>query len=375
MWIMQRIYLDHNAAALLDPVVRDYLKSYLDAPLLNPSSLHEEGRRAKACLLSAREKIAKELGVTADELIFTSGATEAIHLAIHTLVKKNRKATFLSTEIDHPALYEGLLSHAAGNVAFVPVDFHGMPSIQSIEESITEKTGALLFSAANSETGVKLDIEGVAALARKRQLPLFLDATAWVGREPFKMVPGITGIAFSSFKMHGPAGVGALIWQDGEIAPFMEGGGQERGMRSGTENLFGILGMAKALEIAAMGSFAHVKTLRLLRDNMEKELQSRFKEIEINGSGERMAHVSNLYIPYIEGDELLIALDRAGIAASLGSACSSGSLQPSRTLLKMGYSAKRAQNSLRISLSRMTLEEEISLFIDKITSIISSYLK
>lgn len=366
--MMEPIYLDNNAGTQLDPEVRDFLKSLLDRPILNPSSLHRYGQKAKSLLLSAKDSIGKRFGFVSNEVIFTAGATESLNLVIHSLLCAYPEKQILSTRIEHPALYETLCQKKA-EVCFLDVGEYGVPTFEQIKSHLSGKISAMMFSAANSETGVKLEIEKVADLALRYKIPLILDATAWVGKEPFPIHPGISALCFSSFKFHGPQGVGALLVRNIPMRPLFYGGPQQENLRSGTEALFSILGMEKALDRCYENFSTSVEKTAFLRDLLEKKVAEFFPVVR-NGLGPRMAHVSNLYFPEIDGDGLFIALDRQGVCVSLGSACSSGALKPSRTLLEMGFSKKRALSSIRFSLSRYTSEEEIHRTVETLRKIL-----
>jgi cysteine desulfurase len=329
-----KIYLDNNATTPLAPEAFQVMQEELLGPPSNPSSVHSYGREAKSKLQKARDTVAAHFGVSPSQVIFTSGATEGINTLIHSL-----RSGFATTLLEHPAVYETAQS-TLQPLHYLPVQASGAPDLSSLPSM------PLFLSTANSETGIKLDLTALSS----HPYPIFLDATASVGREKLLLPPNLSALAFSAHKFHGPKGVGAIILFDRSLfRPLLIGGSQEEGRRAGTENLAGILGLAKALEIAPLTSLAY------LRDRFEELLPM----AEQNGTGERVSHVSNLFFPGVDGESLLFRLDLAGVAASHGSACRAGALEPSRTLLAMGYSKNRARSSLRFSFSRFNTLEEV----------------
>ena len=236
----------------------------------------------------------------------------------------------------------------------------GTPTPASLERALKNNTQLIVLSCANSETGVKLDLEGIAEVAGRFNIPLILDGVALLGKERFSIPPGVTGIGFSGHKIHGPKGVGFVFVRSGfTLTPLFSGGGQENKLRGGTENLSGILGLARALSILEEEGERGRQKMEKLRDRLEAGLKEKIPSLTVNGTGPRVVNTSNLCFPNVNGESLLIALDQEKIALSHGSACSSGALEPSRVLLNMGLSKKHAASSLRLSLSRMNTEEEI----------------
>lgn len=338
----------------------------LSGPPANPSSVHAFGQRARALLIEAREKVAKFFHVRPEEIIFTSGGTEAINYFL-----KGLKGHVVTTEIEHSAIFN-TLQNSGLRVSFVPVGLWGAPLATKIEEAITDQTTAIVLSASNSETGVKIDLNAIAKLAIKRNIPLFIDAVSYIGKERLVIQPGVSALALSAHKFHGPKGVGALyLSSQVKMLPQMTGGAQENQRRAGTENLSGILGLAKALEILEFesGNLLH------LRLHLEKGLSEMIPDIAMNGLGPRISNTSNIAFLGVDGEALLMQLDLAGIAVSHGSACSSGSLEPSRVLINMGIDRKIARSSLRFSLSRMNTKEEIDRTIEITAQIVKNLRK
>ncbi len=333
----------------------------LSGPPANPSSVHFFGQRAKGLLLSARQKVATFFGALPEEIIFTSGGTESINYFLRTL-----KGHVITTKIEHSAVLKTLEALHL-DVTYVPVGPWGAPLLEQIEEAILPQTSAIVLSAANSETGVKIDLGAIAQLAERRNIPLFIDAVAHIAKEPFVLYPGISALSLSAHKFHGPKGVGALYLSSRiKLPPQITGGSQENAKRAGTENLAGILGLAEALQIFDPSS-THLLNLRV---RLEKGLFDEIPDIAMNGDGPRICNTSNIAFLGVDGEALLMQLDLAGIAVSHGSACSSGSLEPSRVLTNMGMDRKRARSSIRFSLSRMNTEKEIDLVIGKTAQIV-----
>lgn len=360
----RRIYLDNNATTPIDPIVAKTVLEELSHTPANPSSSHFYGQRARQKLQSARDAIAKAIGAQSREIVFTSGGTEALNMLLRGASLKN--GPIVSSVVEHAAVYDTLkaLEKQGRQVRFLQTGKWGAVRLDAAEEALRQGAAALCLMAVNNETGVKTDIVSMASLAERYEVPFFVDGIASFGKEPFSFTPGIMAICFSAHKFHGPQGVGfAAIRQHLKWSSQMTGGGQELGRRSGTENMPGIVGMAKAVEL-----FAPQKI---------QELQKRFEQgllalgdVSINGEGPRICNVSNVCFHGVDGESLLIQLDRFGICASLGSACASGGLEPSRVLLNMGYTRKEAESSLRFSLSRMTTQEDIDKALDILSQLI-----
>ena len=353
------IYLDNNATTLLDPLVKKHMSFLPDKPY-NPSSIHFLGKEAKKIITQARDTIASALCAPSSTLYFTSGGTESMNMLINGLY--SGKGNILSTNIEHSCVFESL-SHLQKNgvhVEYVPVGFEGAPSVDSIKAHINKETTMMVFSAVYSETGAKLNLEEVAKLALNHRITLVIDGVALLGKEAFTIYPGITGMGFSSHKLHGPKGVGlAYIAHDACCKPLLFGGPQENGQRAGTENLEGIHGFSKAVELLSIELPSASKKMEELRELFENVLKKQLPDVEINGTASRICNTSNIYFPDIDAESLLIAMDRYGICASAGSACSSGALEPSRVLLNMGFARKRAKSSVRFSFCRFNNKEEI----------------
>lgn len=350
---MRKIYLDYNATTQLDPRVIEAMQWELRVGPSNPSSIHSFGRAARARLSRARQQVASYLGVLDEEIIFTSSGTESLNLALHGL---QIKGTIITTRIEHAAMFN-TIQRMGNPVCYLPVGEKGHIDLQDLENAASNGADLIALSAVNSETGVKNPLKEIAEIAEKYGIPCLIDGVALLGKEAFSIPKGITMMAFSSHKIHGPKGVGLLfVRKKTKLSPLFSGGAQERMLRPGTENLTGIIGFAKAVEILAEELPKAAERMSTLQKKLE-----RIEGIEVVGTGPRVCNTSSLMFPKIDGEALLFTLDQAGIAVSMGSACSSGSLEPSRVLLEMGLSRKQALSTLRFSLSRFTTEEEIEM--------------
>ncbi|NNM44007.1 MAG: cysteine desulfurase [Chlamydiae bacterium] len=368
-----RIYLDNNATTFVDPRVLEAMIPVFSTFGGNPSSIHHFGQEARNLLQNSRTTIARYLQVKPNELFFTSGGTEAINMILQGFFAM-RKGHIISSTIEHSAVYHTLqfLEKQGCRVTFLPVGLTGAVTLSQVEESITPDTCFIALSAANSETGVKTDIEGIANLAKAKGIPFFVDGVALLGKEPFHVPDGVSAMAFSGHKLHAPKGIGlAFLRSTLSIPPLLLGGGQEYGKRSGTENLPGIVGLAKAIELLEIELPKATEEMQSLKAYFETTLVNQLGNVVINGSGPRVCNTSNLSFPGLDGESLLIHLDLAGIAASHGSACSSGALEPSRVLRNMGLEKSLAQSAIRFSLSRFTTKSEVEMAVSLLVNIVS----
>ena len=325
---------------------------HLSSSPANPSSPHAFGRSARASLQTARQTVADFFHVSPKQVIFTSGGTEGLNSCL------KKEGHLITSEIEHAAILKPLSDYP--HVTYLKVDAWGAPLPEKLEAAITPHTRQIILSAANNETGVKSDLKALSEIARSHHIPLIIDGVALLGKGDVVIPSGVAAIAFSSHKIHGPKGVGCLILNATHpFIPLIKGGGQEHGLRSGTENLAGIIGFARALEL--LSSHDYLK-MQHLRDYFESSLP----HISLNGLGPRVSSVSNLAFEGCDGETLLIDLDRHGIAVSHGSACSTLALEPSHVLLKMGYPKKRVLSSLRFSLSRLTTQDELNYTIERL---------
>jgi len=366
----KRIYLDNNATTPIDPNVLDAMVKHLKRGAYNPSSIHFFGQEGKKILAESRKIIADFLKVKTSEIFFTSGGTEGINFLIRGALL-HPKSHIIASPIDHACVYNTIedLREKGAHISYLSVNSYGTIQVKDLEQALESNTKLIVLSAANSETGVKLEIEKIALVAKNANIPLILDGVALLGKEPFSIPEGVSGMAFSAHKFHGPQGIGFIFIRSGfKPSPLFTGGNQEKTLRSGTENLPGIVGMAHALAILNQNqAHAHMK---FLQEYFEKHLMQEIPGLKVNGEGPRLPSTSNLYFPNIDAESLLISLDMHKIAASYASACASGALEPSRTLLNMGYSKKRASSSLRFSFSRMNTLEEIKKAVKIIVQVV-----
>lgn len=356
------IYLDNNATTEVAPQVLDAMIAELRKGPSNPSSIHAFGQEARNRLAKSRRLIASFFDVHPSEIIFTSGGTEAINMVLTGLKESLKDSHIISTDVEHSAVYKTLKGfQAAGcNVAFLPVGLKGSVSVCEVEEAIQPNTRLIVLMAVNNETGVKTDIDQIALLAKQKGIPFVVDGVALMGKEAFHLSEGISAMCFSGHKFHAPKGIGFAVIRKGlKLVPMITGGSQEYERRAGTENLAGIIAVAEATRLLETDLQAATEQMQLLRDRLERGISSHVSDVSVNGLGPRVANTSNLAFPGIEGESLLIALDLAGVAVSHGSACSSGSLEPSRVLLNMGIPKKIANSSIRFSLSRFTTLQQI----------------
>jgi cysteine desulfurase len=366
------MYFDNNATTLIDPEVKLSLDEALKLPFGNPSSSHALGQRAKAILSESRRHIASFLKVKQAQIIFTSGGSEGASLCIQGLISKPQNAHIITSEIEHPCVYDTIqrLASEGAHVTYLPVGLSGAIDIHDLKKAITPQTTAIVLMAANNETGVKQDLHGISSLAEQHRIPLIVDGVSYLGKENIVIPSGVSAMFFSGHKIHAPQGIGFVYIKQGvRLTPQILGGSQEFGMRGGTENMLGIIALSKAIQILAEKGTPAIEHMQAMRDRLENAFLE-LPGVKVNGSGPRICNTTNLSFGGKDGEALLIALDQAGIYVSLGSACSSGALEPSRVLLKMGIPLSEARSSLRFSLSRFNTMEEIGKAIAIIKSLI-----
>lgn len=371
------IYLDNNSTTPCDPRVVEAMLPYFTTMPGNASSRnHPFGWQAEEAVDYAREQIANLIEVDPREIIFTSGATEADNLAIKGAFEMYaRKGNHIITaKTEHKAVLDACkkVEKMGGEVTYLDVDLSGRINLEALENAITDKTIMVSIMWANNETGVIQDMKAIGDICEKHGVLFMSDATQAVGKIPVhpKEV-GVHLMAFTAHKMYGPKGVGALYVSRKnprvKVTAQMDGGGHERGMRSGTLNVPGIVGLGKAAEIAKQEMAADAERLSKLRDRLEKAFMDSVEEVYVNGSTEhRMPHVSNISFKHVEGEGLMMTFNQ-NIAVSSGSACTSASLEPSYVLIALGLGDDLAHSSLRFSLGRFTTDEEIDAAIDSIS--------
>ncbi|MBF0417091.1 MAG: cysteine desulfurase [Magnetococcales bacterium] len=363
------IYLDHNATSPPRPGVAEAVTANLTTTHGNPSSVHGAGRRARHLLDDARRAVARLVAVHESRVIFTSGGTESNHLALFGIAEAAEyRGTILTSAIEHPSVHKPLSRIAAHGMQVIqlPVDPLGRVDAAAVEQAITPDTRLVSIMAANNETGVLQPIQAIGTLCRAARVPFHCDATQWFGKLSLSTdVLGADLLTLSAHKAGGPMGCGALIVANAlQLAPLLLGGGQERGRRSGTENLPGIAGFAAMAGQLARQIEDEAQRNASLRDKLEYELLKSIPDAIILGRGaERLPNTTALLIPCVDGETLVMTLDLAGFAISSGAACSSGKNSPSHVPMAMGWSAEATRGMVRISLGWDTTETMVDSFI------------
>jgi cysteine desulfurase len=364
---MQRIYLDHNATTPLLPTVVDRMTATLRDEFGNPSSVHHFGQRAKAAIDEARSAVAALLGGDPSEVVFTSGGTESDNFAVRGVaeaLEPTGRRHLIASSIEHEAVLNTLkaLGKRGWNVTFLAVDQTGIVSPDVLRAALTDQTGLVSIMHANNEIGTVQPVAELARLAHERGALFHTDAVQTAGKLPIDVKAlGVDLLSLSAHKFYGPKGVGAIWIRRGlRLLPYMTGGKHERNRRAGTENVAGIVGMGVAAQAARAKMAEEGVRLSALRDRLEAGILRAVPGTAVNGSPDsRVPNTTNISFDRVEAESLLIALDLAGIAVSTGSACSSGTLEPSHVLKAMGFPAHRTQNSIRFSLGAANSEADI----------------
>jgi len=373
---VNEIYVDNNATTQVSPEVLEEMLPYFNEFYGNPSSMHTFGGKVEHKITEARARIASLLGASPEEIIFTSCGTESDSTAIRSVILSNPdKKHILTSRVEHPAvknLYE-YLSKNGYRVTFVPVDRKGRLDLDYLYENLSDDTALISIMWANNESGVIFPIEEISKVIREKGIVFHTDAVQAVGKFPIDLKAiDIDMLSLSGHKLHGPKGVGALYVRRGtKYTPFMIGGHQEKGRRGGTENVASIIGLGKACELAAAYLSDNNNQVKQLRDKLENEILKRVPNTIINGDrNHRLPNTTSIAFEYVEGESILLMMDEFGICASSGSACTSGSLEPSHVLRAMGVPFTAAHGSVRFSLSKYNTEEEIDFIIEKLPPII-----
>ena len=375
------IYVDNAATTAMSDVAVEAMKPYLQGVYGNPSSLHSVGQRAKEELEKAREAVAACLGATAREIYFTSGGSEADNQAIRSAAYNGAakgKKHIISTNFEHHAVLHTLkkLEGEGFEVTYLPVDGNGLITPVQVEEAIRPDTALVTIMYANNEVGTILPIKEIGAVCRAKKVTFHTDAVQAVGHIPVDVeADNIDMLSLSAHKFHGPKGVGVLYCRRNiPLRTFIEGGAQERGKRAGTENLAGICSMAAALKEAIAHLYENMAKEELMRDILIEGL-SKIPHSKLNGDRvKRLPGNVNMCFEGIEGESLLLLLDAKGICASSGSACTSGSLDPSHVLLALGLPHEVAHGSLRLSLFPDNTEEEMRYIVEEVPKVVE-YLR
>jgi len=373
---MKTVYLDNNATTQVAAEVLEAMLPYFRDLYGNPSSMHSFGGQVAQEIREARKQVAALIGATPEEIIFTSCGTESDNAAIRSALAVHPDRRHLVTSrVEHPAI-KALCTHLARQgyrVTELPVDKDGLLDLDQFEKSLSPDTAVVSLMWANNETGVLFPVEKAAELAHERGILFHTDAVQAVGKIPLQMKTNVIDmLSLSGHKLHAPKGIGVLYVRKGtKYAPFLIGGHQEKQRRGGTENTPSIIGLGKACELAARHMATENITVKKLRDKLEKQILARIPSSRVNGDClNRLPNTTNISFEFVEGEGILLLMDEYGICASSGSACTSGSLQPSHVLRAMGVPFTMAHGSIRFSLSIYNTEAEINFVIEKLPPII-----
>jgi len=376
--LKRRVYMDYGAAMPLDPRVIDAMMPYFTQVYGNPSSVHSLGQEPRRALEDSRSRVAQLVGAkTLGEIVFTSGATESNNLAIKGVAYRNRNRGkhIITTTIEHMSVLNPCksLGKEGFEITYVPVDRQGVVNLEKLGEAINDGTILISVMYANGEIGTIQPIKEIGKIAKDHEVYLHVDGTAAVGKAPVNVEEEyIDLLTISSNDMYGPKGMGALYIKRGtKIQPIIHGGGQEGGLRSGTENIPAIVGMGKAAEIAQAEMELESKRLSHLRDRLIRGVLENVRDSYLNGHPtKRLPNNANLRFSYIEGESLILSLDMLGIQVSSGSACTSKTLEPSHVLLAIGLAHEEAHGSLLFTLGKQNTEEDVDYVLEVLPNIV-----
>ena len=374
---MKAIYLDNNATTRVADEVLAEMQPFFAELYGNASSMHSFGGQVAHKIKTAREQVASLLGADPSEIIFTSGGTESDNAAITgALAATPNRKKLITTRVEHPAVLATCRSMAnrGYHIVELAVDSKGNLDLAELESHLDDNTALVTIMWANNETGVVFPVEKIAEITAAKGIPFHTDAVQAVGKIAIDLSKSeINMLSLSGHKLHAPKGIGALYVRKGtRISPFMLGGHQEAGRRAGTENAPGIIGLGKACELAKSIIVEENTTVRQLRDKLENTLLASCPDCRLNGDkASRLPNTSNISFEYIEGEAILLLLDALGVCASSGSACTSGSLEPSHVMRAMGIPFTAAHGSIRFSLSRYTTDQDIQVVIDNMPAIVA----
>ncbi len=382
---MKRIYLDHAATTPVDQEVVDAMLPYFTRFYGNASSLHLFGTEAHDAMDESRQRVANILNAEPEEIIFTGGGTESDNIAIKGVAYKHKDKRdtegphIITSAIEHPAVLEPCkhLEKEGFKVKYLPVDKYGMVKVDDLEQSISENTFLISIMYANNEIGTIEPIEKISRIAREKNIVFHTDAVQAVGKSPVNVKKlNVDLLSVSAHKIYGPKGVGALFIREGiKLVPLVHGGGHERGLRSSTENVPGIVGLGKACELAQKRIVKDTQYIKSLRDRLVREVLE-IEESYFNGHPEkRLVNNAHFHFTAIEGESLILSLSDKEVAASTGSACSSKKLQPSHVLLAIGLKPEQAHGSLRLSLGRENTREDVLYVVDVLPEVVERLRK
>jgi len=374
---VDRIYLDNAATTPVDKRVLEAMLPYYSDVFGNPSSLHSHGQEAKKAIEEAREKVAKALGADSEEIYFTSGGSESDNWALKGVAYalKEKGNHIITTEIEHHAVLHTCryLEKEGFKVTYLPVDEYGLVKPEDLKKAITDKTILVSIMFANNEIGTIEPIEELVKIAHEKNVYFHTDAVQAVGNVPIDVKKlDVDLLSLSAHKIYGPKGVGALYIKKGvKIHSLIQGGTQEKNRRAGTENVPGIVGLGEAIELITKNLDSHINKLTFLRDKLINGILEKIPYVRLNGHPtKRLPGNVNLSFEFIDGESLILNLDMAGICASSGSACTSGSLEPSHVLLAIGLSKELARGSLRLTIGKDNTEEDIDKVLEALPQIV-----
>ena len=372
------VYMDHSATTYVRKEVLDAMVPYYSEHFGNPSSIYSIARDSKKAIDTAREQVAKALSAEPDEIYFTSGGSESDNWAIKGVAFANRKkgTHIITSAIEHHAVLHTCeyLEKEGFTVTYLPVDQYGLVDPAALEKAITDKTVLISIMYANNEIGTIEPIAELGAIARKHKVPFHTDAVQAVGNVKIDVkAQNIDLLSLSAHKFYGPKGTGALYIRKGiKIDNLIHGGGQERRRRAGTENIAGIVGLGKAIELATTDIEGHNTRIRALRDRLMSGILTKIPNSRLNGHPEkRLPGNINISFEFIEGESMLLWLDDEGICASTGSACTSGSLEPSHVLLATGLPVEISHGSLRLTLGNVNSEADVDFVLEVLPKVVS----
>jgi cysteine desulfurase len=374
---LKRIYLDHNATTPVHPAVLEEMVPYFQDVFGNASSPHWFGQEAHRAMDRARQQVADLIGAEPSEIVFGSGGTEADNSAIQGVAAQAAAGAghIVTTSVEHSAVLETCkcLEERGFRVSYLPVDELGMVDPKVVADSITPDTVLITVMLANNDVGTIQPVREIAKVARQKGILIHTDAVQAVGKIPVDVRElGVDLLSISAHKIYGPKGVGALYINRGKkISPILHGGRHEQGRRAGTQNVSGIVGFGKACEIARQELKETSARLAYRRNRLQSEILKRIANVQINGHLEhRLPNTLNISFAFVEGESLMMNLDLKGVAVSTGSACSSGSGEPSHVLTAMGRSAEQAQGSIRFSLGRENTIEDVNITIEALFEVV-----
>ena len=371
----RRVYLDHNASTPVHPEVLAEMLPYFSGAYGNPSSIHAFGREAREAVDLARERVAQFLQVTPNEIVFTSGGTESDNFGIKGLAFARGRGHLITSKVEHHAVLRTgqALEDLGFAVTYVGVDGHGRVDPDEVRRALRPDTIAVSIMHANSEVGTIQPIEAIGRLTRERGIPLHVDAVQTLGKIPFDVhALGIDALSFSGHKIYGPKGVaGLFIRKSTRMVSIQHGGEHERRRRAGTENVPGIVGLGKAVEIRAREMAAEAGRLTALRTRLTEGIQGRVPEVRLSGHPvERLPGTASLLVRNVESESLVLGLDLKGIGVSAGSACTAGNVEPSHVLVAMGVQLDWAMGSVRCSLGRSTSAEDVDYVVESFEAVV-----